>query len=93
MISVSAVLSFFSIFSYMNRPRQMRLTLFQMFFNLGLIALVVYYAWFLRHNFSGVQNVFQWRIVIPPVMLVLLILAFRGIRKDELMIKAYERVR
>lgn len=93
MISISVVLSFFTIFSYMNRPRQMRLTLFQMFFNLGLIALVVYFAWFIRHNFDGVQSVFQWRIVIPPVMLVLLILAFRGIRKDELMIKAYERVR
>jgi hypothetical protein len=93
MISVSALLSFLTIFSYMNRPRQMRLTLFQMFFNLGLIALVVYYAWYIKQRFDGIENVFQWRIVIPPVMLVLLVLALRGIRKDELMIKAYERVR
>ena len=71
----------------------MRLTLFQMFFNLGFIAVAFYYVSYIMHNFEGLQFVFQWRIVIPPIMLVLLILAFRGIRKDELMIKAADRIR
>lgn len=93
MISISVLLSFFTIFSYMKRPRQMRLTLFQMFFNLGLVGVAFYYVMYVMHNFEGDQFVFQWRVVIPPIMLVLLILAFRGIRKDELMVKAYDRVR
>lgn len=93
MISVSVVLSFFTIFSYMKRPRQMRLTLFLMFFNLGLIGVAFYYVVFIMHNFGGEEFVFQWRVIIPPIMLVLLILAFKGIRKDELMVKAYDRVR
>ncbi len=93
MIAISAVLSFLSIFSYMNRARQMRLTIFLMIFNLGLIGLAYYYVSYIMHNFDGVQFVFQWRMVIPPVMLVLLILAFQGIRKDELLVKAADRIR
>jgi len=93
MISLSVVLSFFSIFSYMKRPRQMRLTLFLMFFNLGLIAVAAYYVAYIMHNFGGEQFLFEWRVVIPPIMLILLIMAFRGIRKDELLVKAYDRIR
>jgi len=93
MISISLVLSFFTIFSYLNRPRQMRLTIFQMFFNLGLIALALYYVAYIKHNYHGIKFLFEWRIVIPPIMLVLLILAFRGIRKDELLVKAADRIR
>ncbi len=93
MITVSAVLSFLTIFSYMKRPRQMRLTLFLMFFNLGLIGVAFYYVMYVMHNYGGDQFIFQWRVVIPPIMLVLLILAFRGIRRDELLVKAYDRVR
>ena len=93
MISISTLLSFLAIFSYMKRPRQMRLTLFLMFFNLGLIGVAFYYVRYVMHNFNGDQFVFQWRVVIPPVMLVLLILAFRDIRKDELLVKAYDRIR
>jgi hypothetical protein len=93
MISLSALLSFGTIFSYKNRPRQMRLTLFQMFFNLGLIGIAFYYVRYVMHHLGGEQFVFQWRIVIPPVMFVLLVLAFRGIRKDELLVKAYDRIR
>ena len=93
MITISALLAFLSIFSYLKRPRQMRLTLFQMVFNLGLVGVAFYYVIYVMHNFGGDQFVFQWRVVIPPIMLVLLILAFRGIRRDELLVKAYDRVR
>lgn len=93
MLAISAVLSFLTIFSYMNRPRQMRLTIFVMIFNLGLIGLAYYYVSYIMHNFDGVQFVFQWRMVIPPVMLVLLFLALKGIQKDDLLVKAADRIR
>ncbi len=93
MITVSVLLSFLTIFSYMKRPRQLRLTLFLMFFNLGFLGVAYYFVKYVMHNLGGEQFVFQWRAVIPPVMLVLLIMAFRGIRKDELLVKAYDRVR
>jgi hypothetical protein len=93
MLAISSLLSFLTIFSYMNRPRQMRLTIFLMIFNLGLIGLAYYYVSYIMHHYNGLQFVFQWRIVVPPIMLILLFLAFKGIQKDELLIKAYDRVR
>lgn len=93
MISISTLLSFLTIFSYLKRPRQMRMTLFLMFFNLGLVAVVAYYVAYVMHNYNGEQFLFEWRIVIPPIMLILLVLAFRGIRKDELMVRAADRIR
>jgi hypothetical protein len=71
----------------------MRLTLFLMFFNVGFIGISYYYVHYIMHNFGGVQFVFQWRIVVPLMTLVLLVLAFRGIRKDELLVKAADRLR
>lgn len=93
MLVISAVLSFLAIFSYMNRSRQMRMTIFLMIFNFGLIGLSYYYVSYIMHHFDGLQFMFQWRIVIPPIMLILLFLAFKGIQKDELMVKAADRIR
>jgi len=93
MLALSTGLSFFTIFSYLNRGRQMRLTIFLMIFNLGLIGISYYYVSYIMHNFDGLQFMFQWRIVIPPIMLILLFLAFKGIQRDELMVKAADRIR
>lgn len=93
MISISVLVSLLSILSYLNRPRQMRLTLFQMFFNLGFIAIAYYYVFYMKNKYDGLQFVFQWRVVVPLIMLVLLVLAYRGIRKDELLVKAADRLR
>ena len=93
MIILSVVTSFFTIFMYKHRIRQMRFVSFQMFFNLGMIGIIYYYVRYAMHNFDGIAFVFQWRIVIPLIMLILLILAFRGIRRDELLVKAADRLR
>ncbi|MFC2090644.1 DUF4293 domain-containing protein [Bacteroidota bacterium] len=93
MILLSVITSFFSIFLYKNRVRQMRFTLFQMFFNLGIIVIIYYYVRYTMHNYEGIAFVLQWRIVIPLIMLILLVLAFRGIRKDEILVKAADRLR
>lgn len=93
MIALSTLVSFLTIFSYLKRTRQMRMALFLMFFNLGLIAVAFYYIMYMMHNFGGQQFMFEWRVVIPPITLVLLVLAFRDIRRDELMVRATERIR
>ncbi len=91
-ILVSAI-SFLNIFSYKNRVRQMRLCIFLMLVSFGMVGIMVYYTWVAGNMFEVTQTLYQWRYVIPPILIVLLYLAFRGIRKDELMVKAYERIR
>jgi hypothetical protein len=91
--AIVSALIFFSIFSYKKRSRQMRIVLFLMIFSAGMFGIIFYYIKYIQMKFDGIQNIFQWRIVIPPIVLILLYLAFKGIQKDELMVKAYDRIR
>jgi hypothetical protein len=88
-----SALTFFNIFSYKNRVRQMRIALFLMIIAAGMEGIIYYYIYYVKSNFEGLQNIFQWRIVIPPIILILIYLAFKGIQKDELLVKAYDRIR
>ncbi|MCK5137049.1 MAG: DUF4293 domain-containing protein [Bacteroidales bacterium] len=88
-----AVLIFLTIFSYKNRVRQMRLCVFLMLLNAGMVVLVFYYIYFIRMKFDGLQTIHQWRIVLPAIAIILIYLAFRRIRRDELLVKAYDRIR
>lgn len=86
-------LAFLNVFSYKNRVRQMRLCIFLILISVGMVGMMFYYAWVVQTTFESTQTVYQWRFVIPLIVIVLLYLAFRGIRKDELMVKAYDRIR
>ncbi len=93
MISIASLLSLYALLSYKRRPRQMRLCIFLMLFDAGMIGMISYYIWYVMNQYQGIQYVFQWRIVLPAVMLILLYLAFKGVQRDELLIKSYERIR
>ena len=71
----------------------MRLCIFLMLVSFGMVGMMLYYTWAAGNIFEATQTLYQWRYVIPPIAIVLLYLAFRGIRKDELMVKAFERIR
>ena len=91
--SLVAALSFLNIFSYKHRVRQMRFCIFLILVSFGMVGIMFYYTWVSGSKFESTQTLYQWRFVIPPIAIVLLYLAFRGIRKDELMVKAYDRIR
>jgi len=42
---------------------------------------------------DGALVLYRWRVVIPPIAAILTYLAFRRIRRDELLVKAYDRIR
>lgn len=88
-----ATLSFLTVFSYRNRMRQMRLSIFLMFISGGSLGMMFYYIWLTGQRFSVTGTLYQWRFVLPLVAMVLFFLAFRMIRRDELLVKAYDRIR
>lgn len=88
-----AALSFLNVFSYRNRTRQMRLCIFLMLLCVGVTGMMFFYTWIVSNSFETVQTLHQWRFVIPPICIIMLFLAFRMIRRDELMVKAYDRIR
>jgi len=73
--------------------RQMRICVFLMLLNAGTLGMIYYYVRFMKAKFDWMQVIYQWRIVIPLIVMILLYLAYRGIRRDELLVKAYERIR
>ncbi|MFO7669428.1 MAG: DUF4293 domain-containing protein [Bacteroidales bacterium] len=93
LFSLVSGLSFFNIFSYKNRVRQMRLCIFLILVSFGMAGMLFYYTWVAVNKFETLQTLYQWRFVIPPIIIVLLSLAFRGIRRDELLVKVYDRIR
>ena len=93
LVVMVSVLSFGTIFSYKNRMRQMRLCSFLLLLSLGLFGMFFYYAWIAGGMLEEAHRVFQWRFILPPVNAVLFYLAFRRIRRDDLMVKAFDRIR
>ena len=89
---VSAI-SLLNIFLYKNRVRQMRLSVFLMFLFAGMTGMMFFYTWMVNGSFDATATIYLWRFVIPPVSIILQYLAFRGIRRDELLVKAYDRIR
>jgi len=87
------ILSFLNIFLYRHRVVQMRIAIYLILIGLGMIGLVFYYIWVAKNQLDGASVLHQWRIVLPPIMAILLYLAFRRIRRDELLVKAYDRIR
>ena len=90
---VVTILTFLNIFSYRNRIRQMRISIFLILLYAGMVGIIFYYIWVAKNQLDGAQTLHKWRIVIPPIAIILLYLAFRRIRRDELLVKAYDRIR
>jgi hypothetical protein len=73
--------------------RQMRIAIFLILLNAGIIGMMFYYTFVARSQLEGALLLHQWRFVVPPVNMILLYFAFRRIRRDELLVKAFNRIR
>jgi glucan phosphoethanolaminetransferase (alkaline phosphatase superfamily) len=86
------VVSLITIFLYRNRKLQMKMTLLMLCLELLLVIAAVYYFLIMIKNPGG--NVIPgYRSIIPLITIILTALAYRGIRKDEDLVKSYDRLR
>jgi hypothetical protein len=87
------VLSIITIFLYKKRILQIRFCIYNILLNVGMIGmLIMQISAFLKNNEVSAHS-YTPVLVIPIATIILLYLAFRGIRKDEVLVKAYERLR
>jgi hypothetical protein len=84
--------SFVTIFLYKNRRLQMKMTVALIILIFLEIAAVGYYVYTLviANNTELGPGA---KMVLPPLMLVLAILAYKRIKKDENLVKSYDRLR
>lgn len=87
------LISLISIFLFKKRILQIRLCIYNILLNIGLIGLFVFYYLNFINNHDISEKMFTIFTPVPLANIILLILAFRGIRKDEVIVKAYDRLR
>lgn len=93
------VLSIVTIFFYKNRVLQMRIMAFNLLFNVAYIGLL--FLWVVNGYGKALVNMgiadpvpqFSVGTWTPIVTLVLMIFAQRGIKKDEMKVRAADRLR
>ena len=101
---VVAVLAFGTIFLFKKRMLQIRLTIFSTILLIGYYATLVTFIFMLKEEsmtFSpshgrreASYHVFLlWTVCLPLVAIILNWLAIRAIGKDEVLVKAYDRLR
>jgi peptidoglycan/LPS O-acetylase OafA/YrhL len=86
------VISGITIFLFKNRKLQGRLILINLILEIALIAAIVFVTIPLTGNPSA-QILPGFRVILPVLCLILLILGYRGIKKDDELVKSYDRLR
>ncbi len=93
LIIAIACISFYNIFLFQKRTIQMRLCVYNILLLIGLIVLIFFYYHYFQKSFNFTSHTFKIAVVYPVISIILSIMAFSGIRRDELIVKTYERLR
>jgi len=90
---VLALLSFINILLYRKRKLQLRICVYSIILAFGLIGLIYYFFVVGFRQLDDPAYALQFPLVLPAVFIILIYLAFRGIRKDEILVRSLDRIR
>ncbi len=93
LILILSLLLFISILLYGNRKLQMRVCVYVIILEFGLIGLSYYYFVVAFRRLEAVGNAIRIPVIVPVIVIVLVYLAFRGIRKDEILVRSIDKIR
>ena len=88
-----ACLSLIAIFLFKNRPLQSKIVLISILLSISAIALEVWQIEKYKSSATITKGTYEFGGLLPIVMTIFLILAARGIRKDEKLVKSLDRLR
>ena len=89
---IICILSFAAIFLFKKRKIQLKFTVFVILLTIIFIGLILFYAFWITGKYKA-EPVTGLKMLIPLLLLVFGILAYRGISKDENLVKSYDRLR
>lgn len=93
-VSLVIIFSLVTIFMYKNRIGQLKVIRFMMFLIAAMIGIVFLYYYDILATASGAEpNFIQVGAFAPLASLVFLYLAYRGVVKDEKLIRSADRLR
>ncbi|MBR6538312.1 MAG: DUF4293 domain-containing protein [Bacteroides sp.] len=88
---LTTIINFLTIFLYRNRMLQVRMTIFSMLMLVGYYITLGVFWYVLKDESQTFQ--LGWAMCLPLVCIILDYLAFRAIYRDEVMVRAADRLR
>jgi cytochrome bd-type quinol oxidase subunit 2 len=92
LIVLIPVISLLTIFFFKNRKIQLRFSLFLIILAATLIIALIHVSFSIISKFEAKINP-GFKMILPVLILILSILAYRGIKKDDQLVKSYDRLR
>ncbi|MBW6500682.1 MAG: DUF4293 domain-containing protein [Bacteroidales bacterium] len=86
------LISLIAVFLFRYRRIQLKVTLSLIILSLLLIAVIAYYAITVTQD-HGFSLVVGYKMFLPLLILILALLGYRGVKKDEELVRSYERLR
>ncbi len=91
-LALVPLLALIAIFLYKKRPLQMRVTMLVLLLSLGTLILGAFYVLMLDRKID-VNILWKVKVLFPLISAILAWLAYRGIMKDEVRVRSYDRLR
>ncbi len=91
--TIIIVLSFLTIFLFKRRRLQMRLCTFIILLTLGYIGYFGFLAYQYNSQLQTELSIKPLAALLPIASVILLILAYRGIRRDDILVRVSNRIR
>ena len=89
---IISLISLISIFLYKRRILQMRLCIYNMILMAGMTFMFYYVVNNVKGQLSMVVQ-YKYPAIFPLIAAIFTYLAFRGIQKDDKLVKSYDRLR
>lgn len=90
---LSALIALCTIFLFRNRMLQVRMTIFNTILLVGYYIVFAIFWYMLKEELSTTTFQVGWVLCLPLVSIILNYLAFRAIYRDEVMVRAADRLR
>lgn len=89
----TAILALGCIFLFKKRPLQFKLTIVAMLLAILIVILEIWKVSSFQAGKTVIKASYQWGALLPIAMMVFLLMAARGIYKDEKLVKSLDRLR
>ncbi len=90
---VLALAPLINLILYRTRKIQLRICIYSIILAFGLIGLIYYYFVVGFRQLDEPAYALRFSLVLPAIFIILIYLAFRGIRKDEILVRSLDRIR
>ena len=92
LIVIIALLSVVIILMFRNRKLQLKLTAGVFILSVILVIALITSVFFVMHKFDT-ELIWSLKLILPVLIVICLLLAYMGIKKDDDIVKSYDRLR